>query len=111
MQRPDIDATIDLGDRPEAPLPCQRLTFERCGIELTGRMLLGEVQRDRERLEQYEIAVNDHRQAPVRIDRQKFRALCTIVTDLDRQMLVVEPKLLGHPERPEGARTGDAVDA
>jgi hypothetical protein len=26
-------------------------------------------------------------------------------------MLVIEPKLLGHPERAKGAGTGDAVNA
>jgi len=33
MQRPDIDATIDLGDGPKAPLPRRRLAFERPGVE------------------------------------------------------------------------------
>ena len=33
VQRPDIDAAIDLGDRPKAPLPRLRLAFERAGIE------------------------------------------------------------------------------
>ena len=74
-------------------------------------MLLGEIERDRERLQQHETAVDDRRQPAVGIDREKFRLARAGVADLDRQMLVVEPELLRDPERAEGAGAGDAVDA
>ena len=66
--------------------------------------------RDRERLEQHEIAVDDHRQPAVRIDREEFRRARAGVADLDRQVLVVDAELLRHPERAKGAGAGDAVD-
>ena len=74
-------------------------------------MLLGEVKRDRQRLEQHEAVVDDDRQPAVRIDRQKLRRARAGIADLDRQVLVVEPELLRHPQRAEGAGAGDAVDA
>ena len=74
-------------------------------------MFLGEVERDRKRLEQHEAVVHDDRQTPVRIDGEKLRRTGTGVADLDRQVLVVEPDLRGDPERAERARARDAVDA
>ena len=73
MQRPDVDAAIDLGDRPKAPLPRRRLAFQRAWIEFAIGVLLGEVERDRKRLEQHEAVVHDKGQAPVRIDGEKLR--------------------------------------
>ena len=74
-------------------------------------MLLGEIKRDRKQLEQHEAVIDDDRQPPVRIDGQKFRRARAGVADLDRQMLVVEPKLFRHPQRAERAGAGNAVDA
>ena len=74
-------------------------------------MFLGEVKRDRKRLEQHEIAVDDDRQPAIRIDGEKLRRAGAGVADLDRQVLVVEPDLRGDPERAERARARDAVDA
>ena len=73
-------------------------------------MLLGEIERDGERLEQHEVAVDDHRQPAVRIDREELRRARAGVADLDRNVLVVEPELLRHPDRAEGAGAGNAVD-
>ena len=94
-------------------LHCQalRLAFQRAGIEPAGRMLLGEIERDGEQLEQHEAVVDDHRQPAIRVDGEKFRRARAGVADLDRIVLVVEAKLLRHPERAEGAGAGDAVNA
>src|SRR6185436_16645703 len=73
-------------------------------------MLLGEIERDGERLEQHEAVVDDDRQPAVRIDGEKLRRAGAGVADLDRIVLVVETELLRHPERAEGAGAGDAVD-
>ena len=56
-------------------LHCQALASPSsvAGIELAERMLLGEIERDRQRLEQHEAVVDDDRQPAVGIDRQKFR--------------------------------------
>ena len=74
-------------------------------------MLLGEIERDRERLPQDEAAVVDRRQAAVRVDGEIVRLARARLADLDRNVLVVEPELVGDPERAEGAGAGDAVDA
>src|SRR4029450_1291586 len=68
-------------------------------------------QRDRKRLEQGEAVVHDEGQAPVRIDSEKFGRARTGSADLDRQVLVVEPELIRHPERSERAGAGDTVNA
>ena len=47
---------------------------------------------------------------PFGIDGEKLRRARAGIADLDRQVLVVEPELLRHPERAEGAGAGDAVD-
>src|SRR6476469_408351 len=59
VKRPDVDAAIDLGDSPQAPLPSSCLTLERFRIEFAVGVLLGEVERDRKRLEQHEAVVYD----------------------------------------------------
>ena len=53
-------------------------------------MLLGEIERDGERLEQHEAIVDDDRQPPVRIDGEKLRRAGAGVADLDGIVLVVE---------------------
>jgi hypothetical protein len=111
VQRPDVDAAIDLGDGPKAPLPSARLTLERAGIEVAIGVLLGEIERDCKRLEQHEAVVRDEGQAPVWIDREKLRRAGASSADLDRQVLVVETELIRHPERSERAGAGDAVNA
>ena len=73
-------------------------------------MLLGEVERDGERLEQHEAVVDDDRQPPVGVDGEKLRRAGAGVADLDRIVLVIEPQFLRHPERAEGAGAGDAVN-
>src|SRR6185369_11312928 len=109
MQRPDVDAAVDLLHRPQAPLPGLVLAFERRRIEPA--VLLGEIERDGERFPQDETAVVDRRQATVGIDREVLRLARAGRTDLDRNVLVVEPELFRDPERTEGAGAGDAVDA
>ncbi len=71
-------------------------------------MLLGEIKRDGERLEQHETVVDDDRVPPVRVDGEKLRRARAGVADLDGIVLVVEPQLARHPERAEGTGAGDA---
>ena len=111
VQGPDVDAAVDLGDGPKAPLPGARFGFQRGGIESAVAMLLGEVERDRQRFKQHEAVVDDDRQPAVGIDGQKLRRLGAGVADLDRQVLVIDPGLFRHPQRAEGAGAGDAVNA
>jgi hypothetical protein len=74
-------------------------------------MLLGEVKGNRKRLEQNEAIIVDRRQPAVRIDREKFGHASARITDLDRDMLVIDAQLRGHPERAESAGAGNPVDA
>src|SRR4029077_4537664 len=111
MQRPDIDAAIDLGHRPEAPLPEARLVFERGGIERAERIFLGEVERNRQRFRQHELAVDNDRQPPIGIERQEFGAARAGLADLERHVLVGKLQLFGDPQGAKRARAGDAVDA
>ena len=73
-------------------------------------MLLGEVERDRERLEQHKAVVVDRRQPAVRIDAQEIRPLRAGAADLDRIVVVIEAELLRHPQRAERPRARNAVD-
>jgi len=74
-------------------------------------MFLGQIERDRQRLPQDESLILDRRQAPVRIDGEIVRLARALLADLERHVLVVEPELLGDPQRAKRARPGDAVDA
>src|SRR5215472_4167462 len=109
MQRPDVDAAVDLLHRPQAPLPGLGLAFQRRRIEPS--MLLGEVKRDRQRFPQDKAIVFDRRQAAVGIDGEIIRLARPGGADLDRNVLVIEPELLGDPERAKGAGARDAVNA
>jgi len=111
MQRPDIDAAVNLADRPKTPLPGFGLALQRRRVERSGCVLLGEIERDGERLEQRKAAVDDEGQPAVRINRQKLRRPRAGIADLDRQVLVGELKLVRHPQRAKSAGAGDAVDA
>ena len=73
-------------------------------------MLLGEVERDRERFRQHEIAIGNDRQPPIGIERQEFRRARPSIADFDRHVLVSEPELFGDPQGAERARAGDAVN-
>src|SRR5262249_6010808 len=88
-----------------------RLTLQRSGIKFAIGVLLGEIERDRKRLEQHEAAVHDEGQAPVWIDGEKLRRAGVYSANFDWQVLVVEPELIRHPESPERAGAGDAVNA
>jgi hypothetical protein len=111
VQRPDVDAAVDLLHRPQAPFPALRLALECGRIERAGGVLLGEIERDRQRLPQHEAVVVDRRQAAVGIEREIIGAARAGGADLDRDVLVGKPELLGHPDGAEGAGAGDAVDA
>jgi hypothetical protein len=62
------------------------------------RIFLGEIERNRQRLRDDDIAVGDQRQPAVRIDCQEFRPARPGLADLDRNVLVSEPKLFGNPQ-------------
>src|SRR5262249_35108899 len=68
VERPNVDTAIALGDGPQAPLPRSSLPLQCARIELAVGMLLGEIERDRKRLEQHEAVVHYERQTPVWID-------------------------------------------
>ena len=74
-------------------------------------MLLGEVERDGERLPQDEAVVLDRRQPAVGIDREILGLARTGLADLDRHVLVDDAELLGDPQCAKRARARDAVDA
>jgi hypothetical protein len=74
-------------------------------------VFLGEVEIDGERLPQDEAIVIDRRQAPVRVDGEVVRLARASRPDLDRDVPVVEPKLLRHPQRTKCAGPGNAVNA
>ncbi len=111
MQRPDVDSAIDLVERPKRPLPGLGLGFGRCRIEAAERMLLRQIERDREQLPQDEAVIGDRRQPAIGIDRQEFRSPGAGRPDLERDVLVVDAEFHRHPQRAKGARAGDAVNA
>ena len=43
VERPDIDAAIDLGDSPQRPLPAARFAFKARGMKRSETVLLGEI--------------------------------------------------------------------
>jgi hypothetical protein len=88
-----------------------RLVLEARRIERPERVLLGEIEVDRERLPEDEAVVVDRRQPAVRVELEVRLGIGLGAPDLDRQMLVFEPKLMRHPQRAECARAGNAVDA
>src|SRR5262249_46885917 len=104
-----VAGSVDLLHRPQAPLPGLGLAFQRRRIEPP--MLLGEVKRDRQRFPQDKAIVFDRRQAAVGIDGEIVRLARPGGADLDRNVLVIEPELLGDPERAKGAGARDAVNA
>src|SRR5262249_7014294 len=79
-------------------------------LRMEPAMLLGEIERDRERFPQDEAAVVDRRQAAVGIDREIVRLACAGRTDFERNVLVIEIELLGDPEHAKGAGAGNAVN-
>src|SRR5262249_53607491 len=54
--------------------------------------------------------VVDRRNPAVRIDREIFRRSSAAVAEMDRDVLVVEPELVDHPQHAIGARAGNAVN-
>src|SRR5262249_48625602 len=75
-------AAVDLLHRPQAPLPRLGLAFERARIKPA--MLLGEIERDCERLPQDEAAVVDRRQTAVGVDREPHRSRAEYARNRDR---------------------------
>jgi len=74
-------------------------------------VLLGEIKRDRKRLEQHKAVVDDAGQPAVGIERKKLGRARAGVAALDRQMVVRDPDFLGDPKGAKRARARDAIDA
>jgi len=101
---------LDLGHSPKAPLPGPRLVFEAGWIERACAVFLSEVEVDRHRLPENKAVVVDDRNMPVGIEREMRRRPGFAGREVDLQMLVIEPQLLGHPQGAKGPRARYAMD-
>ena len=108
MEHRREERLLELGHRPETPLEGASLVLDRLRPEPLA-VLAGQVEVDRHRLPDDEVAVPQDRDVAVRIEAEEI-GRARLTQEGHRLVLVGHAELLEHPERPHGARAGYAIE-
>src|SRR5262249_47483596 len=103
------DRLLEFGHRPETPLEGASLVLDRLRPEAL-TVLAGEVEVDRHRLPDDEVAVPQDGDVAVRVEAEKL-GRAALGDEAHRLVLVGHAELLEHPERPHGARARYTVES